>query len=470
MWKSFIVQLHRDVARLLNNMVIDTSRLPRITKDTLELKEMMDPTFSRALEEDMTDELFEMLESRKQADSAHSFIASFEGTQGCLLGNSRIRTEYGWKRIDSIKIGEYVLSVNKYFRCEWKKVINIHCYENRKKLIKFMLRHPVEPNKIIIECTPEHRLFIVPSDNLSDGVYMQAKDIKFNWYHVKFYFPEYNKFAVIKSARIGGRPDRVYDLTIEGNSNYIVEGVLSHNSGKSYASITMAAILDPNISVENIYFDYNRLVYDKNKLRPHMSVLVDEQTEAWGIDSQRVGMVLQALKEQLRKKSIHFFFVSPTLKPEYSTSMMVFETMFIDKEEQVCYAAMKTRDLHCLGYVRIPHPREFVSEQFLAAYERKKDAHLDVLTGKLQVDDIQEMANKIVANRIFIIANRFYVEKRGYIPSGTLRQIVEKIFPEYRGNVFIYEVCDRIKFDMEMCGRWEISGGKKKDDVKSNVR
>jgi hypothetical protein len=447
-------------------MVIDTNRLPRITKDTLELKEMMDPTFSRALEEDMTDELFEMLESRKQADSAHSFIASVEGTQGCLLGDSLIRTEYGWKRIDSIKKGEYVLSVNKDANLEWKKVVGTYCYENRKKLLRFTLQHPVDFNKIIIECTPEHRLFVSSDDSFASGLHMQAKNIRFNWTNVKFYFPEHGKFAVLKSVKIGCRPERVYDLTIEGNSNYIVNGILSHNSGKSYMTVSLAAILDPHISVENIYFDYTRLVYDKNKLQPHMSVLVDEQTEAWGVDSQRVATVIQALKEQLRKKSIHFFFVSPRLKPEFETSMYIFETMFIDKEDQVCYAAMKTRDLHCLGYVRIPHPRNFVSKEFLEAYERKKDAHLDVLTGKLQVDDIEEMAQRIISHKIFIYANKFYVEKRGYIPSGTLRQVVEKIFPEYRGNVFIFEVCDRIKFNMEISGRWEVSSGRKKEEKK----
>lgn len=128
----------------------------------------------------------------------------------------------------------------------------------------------------------------------------------------------------------------VYDIEVEQTHNYVLpSGVLSSNSGKSYLSMASCAVLDKKFSVDNIFFDYNDLVYARRKLKPNTAVLVDEQSESYGVDSHRVNIILSALKEQLRKKSIHFFFCSPTLKPEYETSMYVIETMFIDYEENM---------------------------------------------------------------------------------------------------------------------------------------
>ena len=142
----------------------------------------------------------------------------------------------------------------------------------------------------------------------------------------------------------GGYGD-VYDIHVNDVHEYLADGLVTHNSGKSYASIAICKTLDPNFSVDQIYFNYNDLVYNKNKLKPGMAVLVDEQSDAYGIDSNRVNIILTALKEQLRKKSIHFIFCSPTLKPEHETSMYILETMFLDFETQECYAA-KRRNPH----------------------------------------------------------------------------------------------------------------------------
>ena len=238
--------------------------------------------------------------------------------------------------------------------------------------------------------------------------------------------------------------------------SFIASFTGQQGSGKSMAAISIAAILDPNFSVDNIFFDYRDLIQNRRNLKPGTAVIVDEQSEEFGVDSNRINIILGALKEQLRKKSIHFIFYSPTLKPEYASSMYVLETMFIDYEQKVCFAAYMTRELLALGYVMIPHPLNFVTQEFLDAYEAKKDAHLDKLTGVKQEDEIEEWAEKIGSNGVFVRAEEFYVKKVGYMPASMVMQVINKLYPEFKSSVIVMEIAARIKLNKELEGRWKI--------------
>jgi len=260
--------------------------------------------------------------------------------------------------------------------------------------------------------------------------------------------------------------------SVDVEHSLLISAEGQQGSGKSYAGISICKMLDPNFSIDNIYFDYNDLVNNRHKLKAHTAILVDEQSDSYGVDSNRITIILNALKEQLRKKSIHFVFCSPTLKPEYQTSMYVLETMFIDYEQGVCFAAYKTRDLLTLGYIRIPHPLEVgVTKEFLAEYEKKKDEHLEILTGNKQVDDVEIRANMIIESEVFKKAEKVYVDKMGYVPSSMVHQIIGVMFPEFKGSIIVSELAARIKFKKEVAGEWEVSGGvaKKKKELPTNV-
>jgi hypothetical protein len=246
------------------------------------------------------------------------------------------------------------------------------------------------------------------------------------------------------------------------NHSFIASCFGTQGSGKSYLSMTLCKILDPNFTVDNIYFDYRDLIYNRANLKPGSAVMVDEQSEEYGIDSHRINIILGALKEQLRKKSIHFIFCAPVLKDEYHSSMYVIETMFIDYKEKVCYAAYKTRDLLTLGYVKIPHPMNFLPKEFIEEYELKKDAHLDKLTGVKQVDEIEEIADKVVASELFVRAEAFYVKKIGYISASMVVQIINKLYPEFKSSIIVGEVAARIKLNKELDGKWKIPYMEKK--------
>jgi len=241
-------------------------------------------------------------------------------------------------------------------------------------------------------------------------------------------------------------------------------------SGKSFAAIAMCFFLDPNFSVDNVFFDYNDLVYNRHKLKPNSAVLVDEQSQSFGLDSHRVMVILSSLKEQLRKKSIHFVFCSPVLYEEHKSSMYLFETIFIDYETKECYTAMKTRDGLTLGHVRIPHPMKILedgsslaSQEFIDAYQAKKDSHLDRLLNSKNIDVFEQRAEQVTKNPMFKKAEQIYVRKMGYIPQSSLINIINKIYPEYSAGVVPVEIAGRIKLNKELSGQWEVSGyGSKK--------
>lgn len=239
-------------------------------------------------------------------------------------------------------------------------------------------------------------------------------------------------------------------------------------SGKSMAGISICSALDPNFSIENIYFSYDELVHNRHKLKPNTAVLVDEQSQSYGIDSHRVMLILSSLKEQLRKKSIHFVFCSPVLYEEAKTSMYILEVMFVDYESQESFAALKTRDGLTLGHVRIPYPLKkledgtsFQTKEFIAKYQEKKDAHLETVLGKGGLDVFEERAKAVMDHPMFKQAEKLYVSKMGYIPQSTLIHLISKLFPEYKGGIAAVEVAGRVKLDRELSGKWGIAGSTK---------
>jgi intein/homing endonuclease len=269
-----------------------------------------------------------------------------------------------------------------------------------------------------------------------------------------------NLFENVLIEVIEARSDfDMIDIETEHGNFFLANGILTHNS---FSAIALAGILDDKFSVDKIFFEIDQLVNARKFLKTGDCVLVDEMATAFGIDSNRINIMIQTMKEQLRKRSISMFYCSPTLKGnEYQSSMYVFETLFIQKETKLAFHAYKTNELHTLGYVTIPHPLNFVSKKLLVDYEKKKDEHLNrVLEGT--GDSVEERAQQTVKDPLFIKANKLYCEARGYIPYKILVQLVEKIYPEFKGSVIVYEIADRIKTNQEISSVWKISGGANK--------
>ena len=253
---------------------------------------------------------------------------------------------------------------------------------------------------------------------------------------------------------------------VENHHSLILSTYGSQGSGKSWGMLSICRMLDPNFDVQkNIYFDYNKLVYDRASFKPGMAILVDEQSQSYGLDSHRVMIILASIKEQLRKRSIHLIFCAPVLYEESKSSMYIIETQYIDKEEEDCIAALKTREGQTLGHIRIPSPLKqfedgtslFTREE-MELYERHKDEHLDRLLGANNVDEFEERAQHIIKHPMFMAAEKIYKVKMGYVPQGMVVQIINKIFPEYNAGVVPWEIAQRIKLNKEIMGDWQVAG------------
>jgi len=269
-----------------------------------------------------------------------------------------------------------------------------------------------------------------------------------------------------------GELGEVFDLHVQTVHEYVVSGLVSHNSGKSYSALALCKMLDPNFDVKTqCYFNYNKLVYDRASFKPGMAILVDEQSQSYGLDSHRIMIILSSIKEQLRKRSIHLIFCAPVLYEESKSSMYIIETMFIDRENEVCVCALKTRDGLTLGHVEMPSPLKkfedgtsLFTQEEIDIYEAHKDAHLDTLLGKNSMDEFEERAQNVMKHPVFMAAEKIYKARMGYVPQTMVVQIINKIYPEYNAGVVPYEIAQRIKLDKELAGEWQIAGGKKTED------
>jgi len=292
----------------------------------------------------------------------------------------------------------------------------------------------------------------------------------------------YRRSAVSEQLRVVSVDDagfgEVFDLQVSGVHEYLVGGVVSHNSGKSFGALALCKMLDPNFDVKTqVYFNYDKLVKDRKSLKPGTAVLMDEQSQSYGLDSHRVMIILAGIKEQLRKKSIHLVFCAPVLYEESKTSMYIIETLYIDYEREECICALKTREGYALGHIRIPSPLKrfddggsLFSKEEIELYESHKDEHLDELLGTKHADEWETKAEMVCSDPIFKAVEKIYVNKLGYVPQTMVVQVINKIMPDYHAGVVPFEIAARIKLNKELSGEWVVAGYAKSKKTKDRGR
>jgi hypothetical protein len=282
------------------------------------------------------------------------------------------------------------------------------------------------------------------------------------------------KYAkILKIEDVGMQSCVDVEVDCESHLFQFAGGLVTHNS---MSAITLACYLDPKFSADRIFFGYDDLVHNRQTLPDNCCVVVDEQSQTYGIDAHRIMIVLQNLKEQLRKRGISFIFCSPVIYEEAKSSMFIIETIFIDEETREVVAALKDRDGLVYGHVRIPHPLKPIDEQgglatseLIKIYQAKKDEHLETVLGRDAKDHTLETAEAVMKHSMFVKAEQIYVKRYGYIPQGSLQQLINMIFPEYNSGVMTAEIAGRVRLIKEMSGQWDLSGhsskSKKDDDL-----
>ena len=165
-------------------------------------------------------------------DIARSHVVLVAGKRGCLTDDTMIFTDKGYTPISDFSDKEdKILSFNKdEKKFEW---------ENAK-----LLKYPINENLIEIELedgrklklTNEHPLLAGTGDKLISLVWLEARKLKIDdsLISVDKDFKDINPVKIRAIKEVTGIDD-VYDLSVNKNHSFIANGIISHNSGKSYS-------------------------------------------------------------------------------------------------------------------------------------------------------------------------------------------------------------------------------------------
>jgi hypothetical protein len=138
----------------------------------------------------------------------------------CLSPDTKITAINGDKRIDTIKMGDEVLSYNQITgELAFNKVTNVWSVPNSDG--KY---HRIYYDKgKWVDATWDHKFYV-------NGVYVEARDLKVG---DKLLSKSLQEQPIEKIEIIENVTEPVWDLTVENNHNFFANGVLSHNNNMS---------------------------------------------------------------------------------------------------------------------------------------------------------------------------------------------------------------------------------------------
>ena len=159
----------------------------------------------------------------------------------CLIGDTKIMTNYGPLRIADIVNKGLIVNVASYNlerqEIEYKPITATSVIKCEEPMIKITV--PYKPNcarKNTIICTLDHKFYVAP------GIYKEAckltTDDKLLWYgDYVIQTPEIKaiEVPVIKTeilekyGRTGTVAKKLYDITVADNHNFFANGILTHN-------------------------------------------------------------------------------------------------------------------------------------------------------------------------------------------------------------------------------------------------
>jgi len=143
------------------------------------------------------------------------------GTQ-CFVAGTQVLTETGMKNIEEITVGEKVWTINlDNNQRELKEVTKLFVGESNEI-------YEITMNEEVIEATPKHQFYIV------DKGWIRAYELEEGDQLVSKGDEELVINKIVHKKDI--IPVKVYNLTVEGNHNYLITKyeVLVHNAGSTH--------------------------------------------------------------------------------------------------------------------------------------------------------------------------------------------------------------------------------------------
>ena len=144
----------------------------------------------------------------------------------CFLAGTKILVENGYKDIDKIEPGDYVLTYNEDKKInEYKRVLRALVFPDAEEEL-----YTMKTNDSEIVLTGYHRIYTYRNNEYS---YVAAHDINVGDI-VRYSDGTYHAILSITHKPIN---ETLYNLTTEDNANFYVgnEGILVHNDNRTYA-------------------------------------------------------------------------------------------------------------------------------------------------------------------------------------------------------------------------------------------
>ncbi len=171
-------------------------------------------------------------------DVARSHVILVAGKRGCLEGNTLVFTDKGYKKIKEFdKVEDKILSFNKDKReFEWENAELLKYSMDDEELFKIVLE---DRRELIL--TSEHPLLVSYGNRLLSLLWVNANNLRIGDKLLSFdnFNNDYAEIPIKNISKVNGIND-VYDLSVPKNHSFIANGIISHNSGKSYTLGTIA--------------------------------------------------------------------------------------------------------------------------------------------------------------------------------------------------------------------------------------
>lgn len=192
------------------------------------------------------------LSNRILMDIARSHIILIAGKRGCLTGETHVFTDKGYKEIKDFNEKEdKILSFDKKERkFEWEDAELLKYPISNENLLEIEF---VDGRKI--KLTREHPLLVVSGNKLLSLLWVRASEFKKSdeILSIGKSLDDLVSLSIKEIKEVEGIKE-VYDLSVNKNHSFIANGIISHNSGKSYTLATIAEELSllPEETAKNI--------------------------------------------------------------------------------------------------------------------------------------------------------------------------------------------------------------------------
>ena len=166
--------------------------------------------------------------------------------RGCFTGDANVLTKDGYKEIKDIEIGEMVLTNDGTYN----KVLQKMEYDIIEPMLKIVTK---QNNKYYITtCTLDHKILIrrnnkntfIEARNIKDGdlCCLPAKVSQSRNNNALASDLEYNPIKILKIT--GPLDIKVYDIAVENHHNYVLNGMIVHNSAPSFYVTNLLGLTD----------------------------------------------------------------------------------------------------------------------------------------------------------------------------------------------------------------------------------